>query len=206
MKMSWSAPEQILCWTYLSLLCNALAVTFSLHGLGIDHSYLSQYFQNKSKHFKTSPIVPEGKRLFKLLLRLVRQQRAILGAPHHICWVVSSARPGKTVFYSSCLVTAAKEVRGAFKKAEISKSGRLPLLLVGAIMTGISPSKGSLPGWSGAQARWSRYCSCWYTHSSHRQWVLCCLMASLFAQPSPQSFFPSGSACGIFRNENVFIT
>lgn len=141
MKTSWSNPERVLCWTYLGLLCNALAATFSSPSLGIDHSYLSQYFQNKSKHFKNSPSCPRRQKTFKLLLRLVRQQRAILRAPHHICWVVSSARPGKTVFCSSCLVTASKEVRGAFKKAEISKSGRLPLLVVGVIMTGISPFK-----------------------------------------------------------------
>lgn len=53
--------------------------------LGIDHSYLPVYFQNKSKHFKVLQVVPEDKRLFLLLLRLVRQPRAILGAPHHIC-------------------------------------------------------------------------------------------------------------------------
>lgn len=146
--------------------------------------------------FKISPnilkllqVVPEGKRLFKLLLRLVRQQRAILGAPHHICWVESSARPGKTVFYSSCLVTAAKEVRGAFKKVEISKSGRLPLLLVGAIMAGISSfkRKSSWMKWSPSQMEEILLL---LVHTFiPLPAVLRCLMASLFAQPSPQRFF-----------------
>lgn len=202
---TWSNPARVLCWTYLVVLCNALAVTFSLPGLGIDHSYLSEYFQNKSKHFKLLQVVPEDKRLFELLPRLVRQPRAILGAPHRICWVASLTRPGKTVFYSSCLATAAKEVRGAFKKIEISKSGRLLLFLVESSWRVSPRSKGGLLGWSGAQARWSRYISRWCTDSSRCQWLQQCLIASLFVRPSPQSFFPTGSACGIFSNEGTFI-
>lgn len=42
------------------------------------------------------------------------------------------------MFYGSCLATAAKEVRGAFKTTEISQPGRLPLLSGGVIVTGLS--------------------------------------------------------------------